>query len=349
MKKAGHSPTVICSNPLAKMVSLLPLSFLLITILLPPRAVAGEFDFLTEHPGKLTATVTVANQPQKLLSKSDAAAYKRNLERLRTLLAKQPVFNPPLGVEVIGYFRPNDSLPKDIRLPVPGFGYLRFHFYFRALKTGKPARVCCTTDEIFVSVNEPGKGFDAYGAVTFPTPAFYEPRQVDELAGIPVYRMESGNEIILLTRGTAPTWIPVTREEYVRAWLAYWEKFAAGAPPQDTITPQLVDRHRAALADMPATERKMQARTYNWDPFEPSLAPAGSDEGRALVRLNPAWFDPKLPRSAFQALGFLFSYSGTLNHDAPGATEHGDIAPYRVWQALHTSDWAAIRGALTDK
>ena len=349
MKEAGPSPTAICSNRLAKVVSLLPLSFLLATILFSSQAAAGEFDFLTEHPGKLTATVTVANHPRKLLSKPDAAAYQRNLERLRDLLAKQPVFNPPLGVEVIGYFRPNDSLPKDIRLPVPGFGYLRFHFYHRAAKTGKPVHICCTTDEIFVSVNDPGKGFDAYSAVMFPTRAFYQPEQVGRLAGFPLYRLDSGNEIIVLNRSRSPAWIPVTREEYVTAWLAYWEQHAAGSPPQDTVTPDIVKRHRVVLSGMPAAERKLQARTHGWDPFEPSLAPVGSDEGRALVRVNPAWFEEKLPRSAFQLISLLFSYTGNLDHEAPGATEHGDIAPYRVWQALHGSDWASISGALTDK
>ena len=144
-------------------------------------------------------------------------------------------------------------------------------------------------------------------------------------------------------------WVPVTREEYVKAWLAYWEKHAAGSPPQDTITPQIVRRHREVLAAMSPEERKMQARTHTWDPFEPTLAPVDSEEGTPLVRANPAWFDASLPRSAFQLITLQFNYSGTLNHENPGPTEHGDIAPYRVWQALHASDWKEISGALTDK
>jgi len=307
---------------------------------------AGEFDFLTEHPGKLTATVTGSHQ---MVGKGDAAAFKRNLERLRGLLAKQPVFTPPRGVEVIGYFRPNDQQPQTNRVPIPGFGYLRFHFYHRNLKSGKPVRICCTTDEIYVSINDPGQGFDPYGAAMFPTKVLYEPRQVGELAGFPVYRMDSGNEVILLSKKTTPLWIPLTREEYVRAWLTHWEKEAAQSPPQDTLTPQIVRQHRAALAAMSAEERKMQARTRSWDPFEPSLSPVGSEEGQALVRINPAWFNPSLPRSAFQLIALQFSYTGNLNHEKPGPTEFGDIAPFRVWQALHSSDWAEIGGALTDK
>lgn len=319
--------------------------FLVVAFLQVQPLFAGEFNFLTEHPGKFSAPVSSHIK----LSKTESAVFKRNLEQLRNLLAKQPVFNPPRGVEIIGYFRPNDEQPKTKKVPIPGFGYLRFHFYHLDHKSGKPVRICCTTDEIYVTVNDPGKGFDAYSAVLFPTRAFYEPKQVGEMAGFPVYRMDNGNEVIVLNRSTTPAWIPVSREEYVTGWLANWEKEAAKSPPQDTITPDIVRRHRAALASMSAVERKMQARTYSWDPFEPTLAPVGSDEGRPLVRGNPAWFDPKLPRSAFQLITLQFNYTGNLNHENPGATEHGDIAPYRVWQTLHTSDWKEISGALTDK
>lgn len=338
------------SSPSHPNIRRLLVPFLLLSMMsLASWASAGEFDFLTEYQGKAKATVTVANQPKTLLHTADAASYKRHLERLRDSLLKQPVFNPPKGVEVIGYFRPNDSLPKNTRLPVPGFGYLRFHFYHRDPKTGKPIRICCTTDEIYVSINDPGKGFTPYTEFKFQTPAFYEPKQTGNVAGYPVYRMEGGDEMLLLNRSRVPMWIPVTREEYVTAALAYWEKLAAENPPEDTITPQIVSRHRAALAAMSPEERKMQARTQRWDAFEPSLAPVGSDEGQALVRVNPAWYDPKLPRSAFQLITLRFSYSGTMNPDTPGPTQHGDIAPYRVWQALHTSDWQEISTVLTGK
>lgn len=315
-------------------------------LLLAPLPAAGEFIFLSDHPGKLTATVTGSH---KALGKTDAALYKRNLERLRNHLAKQPVLTNPRGVDIIGYFRPNDEQPKTTKVPIPGFGFLRFHFLQRDRKTGKPFRICCTTDEIFISVNDPGKGFDQFSAVQFPGRSFYEPRIVSELNGFPVYRLKNGNEVILLNRSSTPLWIPLTREEYVAGWLKYWQKEAAGAPAADTLTPQIVRNHQAALDAMPPLERKMQARHYPGNPMEPTLAPVGSDEGEPLVMVNPAWFTPSLPRSAFQLIMLQFNYTGNLNHNAPGPTEHGNVAPYRVWQALHTSNWEEISGALTNK
>lgn len=349
MKKAGHSNSATCIRARSNVI-LSPIRFLFILAILSPLTVsAGEFTFLTEHPGRVSALVTVANALPSRLSRADAAVYKRNLERLRDLLTSQPVFNPPRGVEVIGYLRPLDELPTNTRVPVPGFGYLRFHFYHESSKTGLPVRICCTTDEIYLTVNNPDAGLDVFGGSGFPSKAFYEPRQVGELDGFPVYRMDSGDEVIVLSRNGTPPWIPVTREEYVKAYLKNWRKEAAEAPPADTITPEIVRRHEAALAGMSAEERRMQARHWAYDPFEPTLAPADSDEGRPLVRTNPAWFDPSLPRGAFQLIILRFCYTGNLNHENPGLTEHGDISPFRVWEALHTSNWTQISGALTKR
>lgn len=306
---------------------------------------AGEFTFLHDHPGKFSATVS----SNATLKKSDAAVFSRNLERLRDILAKQPVFTSPQGVEIKGYFRPNDEQPKTDKVPIPGFGYLRFHFYHRAPKTGKPVSICCTTDELHVAVNDPGVGFELLGGATFPTRAMYEPERVGALAGFPIYRTRGGTETIILNRSNKPIWIPVTREEFITAELKRWQREAADSPAIDTITPLIVRNHQDALAAMSAEERKMQARKFEWDPMQPALAPVGSDEGEPLVRVNPSWFDPKLPRSAFQLVTVTFSRSGSFEGEKPGPTEHGDIAPYRVWQALHTSNWKEISGALTEK
>lgn len=345
-------------------VSLLLLGSLLACscLLFPEPVQAGEFQFLHEHPGKFTATATASNVPQKKLDKGSAARYRQNLEKLRNLLAAQPVMKEPKGVDIIGYFRPLDNFPDARNIPAPGFGYLRFHFYHASPKDGKPIRICCTTDEISVSINDPLQGLELYSASGYPTKAFYEPQQAGEIDGFPIYRMGGGDEVLVMKRGTRPLWVPVTREEYVRAQLKQWEKTTEGMPspeefrrltgmemPVNTLTLEIIKRHRAALETMSAEERKMQARQLNWDAKEPSLAPVGSSEGRPLVRVNPAWFDPALPRTAFQLITFRFGYSGSMNPDRPGVTQHGDISPFRVWKSLHTSNWKEISNALTDR
>jgi len=164
------------------------------------------------------------------------------------------------------------------------------------------------------------------------------------------------DEIIVLYRGAKPLWVPVTREEFVMTGLRKWEEEAA----KNVHNTVFVEHHKTALARMSAEERQTQARHWvgvtdtrecsseTYDPYGPPLIPAGCLEGRPLVKFNPNLFDPSLPRSAFQLITFRFVY-GPLYPDHPGPTEYGDISPYRVWEALHRSDWSAIGAALTSK
>jgi|GEM_PF-2148982 len=309
---------------------------------------AAEFEFLPDHPGGFSATATVSNVPVRKLSKADAAAFKKKLEQLRNLLAKQPALQAPKGVEIIGYFRPLDEFPTAQNLPVPGFGYLRFHFYHRA-KNGKPVRICCTTDEIHASINDPDQSFEVYGSREFATKTFYEPDLVGQVDGFPLYRTAGGDELLVFSRGTARPWLPVTREEYVTAWLTFWQKQVQESVPQDTITPEIVRRHQQALAQMKPEERTMQARSLTWDVYEPTLAPVGSAEGRPLVRVNPDWFDPSLPRSAIQLLVLRFSTTGLMDPIQPGPSKTGSVSAYRVWQVLHSSNWKEVSTVLTTR
>lgn len=320
---------------------------LLFCLMARPLA-AAEFEFLPEHPGGFTATATVSNVPATKLSTADATAFKKKLEQLRNLLAKQPIMQSPRGVEIIGYFRPIDEFPSARNLPAPGFGYLRFHFYHRA-KNGKPVRICCTTDQIHASINNPEQSFEVYGSRDFGTKAFYEPNLVGQVAGFPLYQTEGGDQLLVFSRGSAPPWIPVTREEYVAAWLTFWQRQAKESPAEDTITPEVIRRHQQALAQMKPEERTMQARTHTWDVFEPTLAPVGSSAGRPLVRVNPNWFDPGLPRSAVQLLVLRFSGTGLLDHAHPGPTKTGNVSVYRIWEALHTSNWKDVSTILTNR
>lgn len=337
-------------------------SHVALALFLVQPCLGGEFTFLTEHPGKVSVTVERAQTRALKLSAKDAAAFNANLERLRGLLLAQPVFNPPLGVKVYGFIRAQTSHYAVTKSPpATGHGDIYFHFAFLDEKTGKPNYVCCTTDEIQLYINQPGEGFDSVGLDD--RSRFYnEPKQTATLNGFPVYRTDKySDEIIVLYRGVKPLWVPVTREEYVKMWLRMWEESAAKSV-HDTVSPVIVERHKAALARMSAEERQMQVRrlvggddadpegcgSYPQDPYEPQITPAGCLAGRPLVKFNPNLFDPSLPRSAFQLITFRFVY-GPLDPDHPGPTEYGDISPYRVWEALHRSDWEAIGAALTSK
>ncbi len=97
---------------------------------------------------------------------------------------------------------------------------------------------------------------------------------------------------------------------------------------------------------MPADERNAQARHFMYDPFAPPLAPHGSSQGDALVKANPDCLDPKRQRSELQLIVMRFNWRGDLNPDQPAISEYGNAVGLRLWETLHTSDWAAIAGAL---
>lgn len=91
----------------------------------------------------------------------------------------------------------------------------------------------------------------------------------------------------------------------------------------------------------------MPVRDVGLNPMQPMLAPLGSTQGQPLVKANPDWFDPALPRSAIQSISLRFQYAGDLNFERPESTTNIDAL--RVWQMLQKSDWGAISAALTQK
>jgi hypothetical protein len=227
-----------------------------------------------------------------------------------------------------------------------GTGFIQFYAYVLNPKTGLPYRFIVTTAEVNVWVNKPEASLElnlSEGVARF----YVEPERAGEVGGFPVYRRYGGDDILILNGGSRPPWVPVTREEFVRASLRKWQKDAADSPPADTITPKVVANHEAALAAMSAEERRMPARYLAYDPMVPMLAPVGSRQGQALVKANPEWYDPALPRTAFQLISLRFQYGGDPHFDRPESTRNTDYL--RVWQMLHTSDWGAISAALTRK
>jgi len=320
----------------------------LLSVMLFQSAFAAEFDYLPDQPGAVKVDVSRQNTSIYNLSAVDAAAFNANLERLRDLLIAQPEFNPPKGVAIDGYMRADDQVPKVKGVPVPAFGDLLSKPCFRAKKTGQPVWLQFTTDEIVVHVNNPKGGIDGFVRTDAGVDFLYEPKRTGEINGFPVFRADNGDEIIVLSSNGELPWVPVTREELTNYWINFWQK-QADKTADDKLSPKIVKGHKDGLASMSPEERNLQARYYPAVPEQPPLAPVGSDLGQPLVKINPQWFDPSLPRSAFQLIIVRFHYSSNLNPDKPAPDEYGLVSALRLWQYLHTADWKAISGALSTK
>lgn len=124
---------------------------------------------------------------------------------------------------------------------------------------------------------------------------------------------------------------------------------AAGrpAPPKALTMADRLARHRERLAAMSPAERQAQAVFMSaQDPLDPPLAPPGKEaQGYPLMRPNPAYFDPTLPRTALQivTLQFGMGYLGPIAPDECGALNPGYVA---LWQTIHETPWQRVRSLL---
>ena len=322
----------------------------LLSLMLFQSASAAEFDYLPDHPGKVKVDVSRANTSMYKLSAADAAAFNANFERLRDLLVAQPEFNPPKGVSIDGYMRANDQVPKVKGVPVPAFGHLLSQPCYRDKKTGQPVWLKFTTDEIVVRVNNPYEVLDPLSMEGDEVKICNEPKRAGEINGFPIFRLENGDEFIMLSHSDKLPWVPYTREEFVNRLIRFWQA-QADKTADDKLSPAIVKGHKDFLARMSPEDRKVQARSYpgSQGVYEPGLAPVGSDLGQPLVKINPQWFDPSLPRSAFQLITVLFHYSSNLDPDKPAPDQYGLVSALRLWQYLRSADWKAISTALTTK
>ncbi len=120
-----------------------------------------------------------------------------------------------------------------------------------------------------------------------------------------------------------------------------------GKDPSDPYRKRL-ERHQAVLAAMSPVERQAQAIWLrNDDPFEPDLAPPGSEFGIPQAVPNRDWFDPALPRTAIQLVAIMFNYSPHFDPDNPQPSEDGSVAGLRVSEMKRTADWKAVSAALS--
>lgn len=322
----------------------------LLSLLLLQPALAGEVEYLPDYPGKVKVDVSRENTSMHGLSVADAAVFNANFERLRDLLIAQPEFNPPKGVAIDGYMRANDEVTKAKGVPVPAFGHLLSQPCYRNKKTGQPVWHKYTTDEIVVRVNNPYEVLDPFDLDGAEVKICNEPTRAGEIKGFPIYRTENGDEFIMLSHSDKLPWVPYTREEFVNLMIRFWQK-QADKTADDKLSPAIVKGHKDFLARMSPEDRGVQARSYpgSQGVYEPGLAPVGSDLGHPLVKINPQWFDPSLPRSAFQLITVLFHYSSNLDPDKPAPDQFGLVSALRLWQYLRSADWKAISGALSTK
>lgn len=297
----------------------------------------GEFTYVLDAPGRVAVTLDEHNPAG--LDPACASQFSANLQRVRDLLVARPTLQNLRGFEIVGSLHA-DAPAVVPREPVPAIAFVRYCPILRS-RAGKPFPYTDSSWQIVAGINEPCLGLDGPNLRSDPR-LYYDPKPAGEVDGIRVYTVMNGSELIVFTRTGRTPWVPVTREEYAAIWKGIWKKDPASMPPAGAKVMQaVIDKLDAKLRAMTPEQRQMQARSG----FELSPTTSRADEAGslAIVKADPRWFDPALPRSAIQVISLKFDYSGDLDFARPEATKHP--APLRVWQTLHRSPWADFRSA----
>lgn len=303
------------------------LSLAVLTALSP---CAGENVYLPSEPGRTEVIVSKGALQRYGLSAAEASAYLQRLTRLRDLIMAKPLFQRPVGATLKGYFRVNDE-PGDLRRPVPGFAFIRFHPMMEDWKTRKPVAFIVSTWELEARVNVPMAGLELMNELE--VPLYMAPQPAGEVDGLTVHGTRNGNELLVFSRSGRLPWVPVTTGEYADLVVEHWRKLAQEPYVGQALQP-FVSGYEAWRASLTPEQKRQQAR-HGLENVGKGMPP-----GPLLVKPDPAVFDPALPRSAFQVLTLLFDYGGNLDPRDPEATQNP--APLRLWQALHHSGWADV-------
>ncbi len=119
---------------------------------------------------------------------------------------------------------------------------------------------------------------------------------------------------------------------------------------------------RDKLASLSPEERKAQAWFGTTPGSLKGLVPPNTPDAEPLIKLNPDFFDPSLPRTALQLMTVYFAWVGTLTQgervsslrweeSLGSGTDRPmwDYGSVRVYEFLQTADWRKVASLLAPR
>lgn len=303
------------------------------------------------------------------LAPTEVADYRRRLDTLASMFHATAVFSPPKGFEARVHMRPwtdsDDCTPLPCRTqPVKTQFALLFCPLFDiagkmdVASNGPPYLTVWVNavDQTIAAPHVPidGNLHDLEGAAIYS-----EPVKTGELWGFPVFDYRT----LIVTNSRTAYWLPVSREQYLRARIRAWESdlkesaaFASGALQ---AMEEQVASLRGELTSMSATERRTQAwySSLRFDGTGPvsGLTEAGASGARPLIRVNLYFFDRTQSRAAFQMAVVQFAWEVGGNESQIRSARIEDyanngvfaLAIARMYELMHTMDWRKLAALLS--
>ena len=278
----------------------------------------NDFPLITDHPGTFKLIDWgVYTHWDCGFTKAETSANYQKIIRLTDLVRKNPVFIDQKGFDCETYVYARNC--PDLY----GYGIaseLSFGFEDWFMNKGKPAKYKIEPPAWKIQVNHlssfANTGSYSYGtAKPTETPregfnyekwvnagakvlgSFYIPGPKEELGkGIDRY----GSELIIIYNPVRPPYyLPVKFRDLAEGMIEYW-KFHPDKIQSDMITKMMEDEY----AKFSETERAGWAYNNTYDERSPILQITSTPGNQPVVRLNPEYWNRKLPRSAIQILTF---------------------------------------------
>lgn len=211
----------------------------LVVILLTAATSAGAQEatmrILANEPGKWRPWTCGSLSKNELktygLTQSDINAFKVRLQRIAEVFRSSPVWNPPTGVDPSltgSLFMPwTASSATKKALPIAGTIMMGSFEHYEVIRgDGEPHEryVGGETFHIMIDVNMLPKG-DGVNMLSDKEGEFYEePVRTADIGGFPTY-----GDVLIIAKNGRPVWTPVSRERYLKAFIAKRRPEAANA------------------------------------------------------------------------------------------------------------------------
>ncbi len=167
------------------------------------------------------------------LSMSDVNAFKARLQQIAGLFRSSPGWSPPIGVDPSlsgSLFMPWSASPAAKKhLPIAGTIMMGSFEHYEVIRTEGDQEqheryVGGETAHIMIDVNALPKG-GGVNMLSDKEGAFYEePVRTADLFGFPTY-----GDVLVIAKNGRPVWTPVSRERFLKAFIAKHRPEAANA------------------------------------------------------------------------------------------------------------------------
>jgi hypothetical protein len=296
-----------------KKLFLLPVLFFLLAYNLG----AQDYPLLPDHPGtfKLINWNVYTNYDCGF-TKAETTANYQKIIGVTDLVRKNPVFIDQKGFECETYVM-CEECPDKFGYGIPSL--IRFGFGDWFMDKGQPKFYKIEPPSWGIMVNSLNNVFGGNYSLGAPKPTekpkegfnyekwksvsdklhdiIYLPGQKEELVnGIDRYE---GERIVMYNPERPPYYLPVKFRELAELLIEYWKLH-----PEKVQSDMILEYMEAEYAQIPESERDGWAYNNTYDERCPFLKITPLPGPQPVVRLNPEYWDKKLPRSSIQILTF---------------------------------------------